>query len=72
MSTVSGVRLIWLQGCPVACFQVQKIYGPQFALYLSQRLISKPDDELCNPLGYSYVKNMLRDQLFKTSGLQFD
>ena len=25
-----------------------------------------------NLLGFSYIKNMLKDQLFKTSGLQFD
>ena len=28
--------------------------------------------KLRNPLGFSYIKNMSKDQLFKTSGLQFD
>ena len=28
--------------------------------------------KLRTPLSFSYIKNMLKDQLFKTSGLQFD
>ena len=28
--------------------------------------------KLCNPLGFSYIKNMLKDQLFKTRGFQLD
>ena len=39
---------------------------PQFPLYLCNAI------KLCNPLDFSYVKNRLKDQLFKTSGLQFD
>ena len=28
--------------------------------------------KLPSPLGFSYIKNILKEQLFKTSGLQFD
>ena len=36
----------------------------------SQCQVFKPSN--FNPLGFSFIKNMLKDQLFKTSGLQFD
>ena len=38
----------------------------QFPLYLRNAT------KLRNPLGFSYIKNMLKDPLFKTRGLQFD
>jgi len=39
---------------------------PQFPLYLCNAKV------LSHPLGFSYIKNMLKDRLFKTGGLQFD
>ena len=45
--------------------------GASIAFLSSQGCGSKPL-KLCNPLGFSYIKNLLKDQLFKTSGFQFD
>lgn len=39
---------------------------PQFPLYLCKAKV------LSHPLGFSYIKNMLKYRLFKTGGLQFD
>ena len=41
---------------------------PQFPLYLRNAEVLK----LRNPLGFSCIRNLLKDQLFKTSGLQCD
>ena len=60
---------------PWACFsKVAKLYGPISGakfLYIFATQSFKAI-KLCNPLGFSYIKKTLRDQLLKASGLQFD
>lgn len=50
--------------------KVPKFFGPisvsQFPLYLCNGKV------LCHSLGFSYIKNMLKDHVLKTSRLQFD
>ena len=43
-------------------------FGCHNSLYIFATLSLK----LPNPLGFSYVKNVLKDQFFKTSGVRFD
>ena len=62
---------------PGACFsKVPKLFGPisgvTIAFISSQRRGSKPSGKLRNPLGFLDMKSMLKDQLFKTSGLRYD
>ena len=45
---------------------------PQFPLYHPNAKVLGHQTSILNSLGFSYIKNMLKDQLFKTSGLQFD
>ena len=45
--------------------------GASIAFLSSQRCGSKPFKP-CHPPGFSYIKNMLKDQLVKTSAFQFD
>ena len=48
------------------------ISGATIPFICSQHQGSKPLMKLRNPLGFSSIKNILKDQLFKTSQLQFD
>ena len=43
---------------------------PQFPLYLCNAEVVSHENG--NPLRFPYIKNMLKGQLFKTSGLTFD
>ena len=45
-------------------------FGCHNSLVSSQSRGPKPS-KLSNPLGFSYIKNMLKVELFKTSGLRF-
>ena len=54
----------WLRGVPYLLqFATIRQYSPPF----EPRLL-----KLRNSLDYSYIKYMLKDRLFETSGLQFD
>ena len=48
------------------------ISGATIPFISSQRRGFKPLNPHGNLLGFSYIKSMLKDQLFRTSGLQFD
>ena len=56
----------------MACFpKVWKLFGPISGDTTSLYIYGTPS-KLRNHLGFVYIKNMLKDHLFKTSALQFD
>lgn len=62
---------------PGDCFsKILKLFwsvmGPTIPFYSFTVPRSYKAIKLLNPLGFSYVRNMFKDQLFKTNGLQFD
>ena len=71
------IIIIFLQYLDITCpcfSKVPKLFGPisvasQFPLYLRNAEVQAI--KLRNPLGFSYIRNILKDQLIKTSGLQF-
>ena len=62
---------------PGDCFsKILKLFwsvmGPTVPFYSFTVPRSYKAIKLRNPLGFSYIRNMFKDQLFKTSGMQFD
>ena len=70
---------LWIAEQLWRCLTSQILYFVSFQRHHRPRAcFSKVRDlaffglKLHNPLGFSWAKNILKDQLFKTSGLQFD
>ena len=56
-----------------ACFSKSGPFRvPQFPLYLRNADVLSHQTSQPYPFGFSFIKNMLKDQLLNTSGLQFD
>ena len=55
--------------------QKSRNFSAYFGYHNSLHILATPMFEaikLRSPLGFSYIQNKFRDQLFKTSGLQFE